>query len=177
MRGFLAVPLGSLDKMFPVLEQINREYERTAKSVSPEQIHITLRFFGNIDDITASRITQAMEKINFQPFRVRAESVGQFPSRGLANVLYIKVYSPEIYVLEKTVSKALFLEGIPEEKKPFVPHITISRFRKPADLKNIMVRFGNEKFTDEVCKRLIFFKSELTSGGPHYEIIKEIQLK
>ena len=177
MRGFIAVPLQSLDKMSPLFEQITREHEKTAKSVSPDQIHITLRFFGNIDDTNASKISQVMERINFQPFRVRAESVGQFPSRGLANVLYIKVYSPEIYLLEKTISKALSLEGIPEEKKPFVPHITISRFRKPEDLKNIMVRFGNEKFTDEICNRLIFFKSELTSGGSHYDIIKEIQLK
>ncbi len=173
----MAVPLRSLEKMYPLLEQINREYEKTAKVVPPDQIHITLRFFGDIDETSATRISQAMEKIEFQPFRVRAESVGQFPSKGLANVLYVKVYSPEIYMLEKTVNKALFLEGIPEEKKPFVPHITVSRFRKPTDLKNIMVRFGNEKFTDEICNRLIFFKSELTSGGPHYEIMKEIQLK
>jgi 2'-5' RNA ligase len=177
MRGFIAVPLEARDNFIPLLESIKNEYGKTAKPVPMDQIHITIKFFNEISGTEASAISEIIEKFQFGEFRIRAESVGQFPGRGLANVLFVKIYSPDIYMLEKKLSSALVEIGIPEEKKPFVPHITISRFRKPTDIHNIIVRFGKEKFADETCRKLIFFRSELTSGGPHYEILKEAQLK
>ncbi|MHB8361888.1 MAG: RNA 2',3'-cyclic phosphodiesterase [Thermoplasmataceae archaeon] len=177
MRGFIAVPIENRDKFSSLIESVRYSYSRTSKPVSMDQIHVTLKFFGDIPDKTSTEISSIIDQFDFPKFRLRAESVGQFPGKGLANVLYVKVFSPDIYQLEKKVCDELSSLSIEMEKKPFIPHITISRFRKPTDLRSTIIRFENEKFTDETSERLIFFKSELNSSGPHYEVIGNAQLK
>lgn len=187
MRTFIAIELPSeiKDSLSRLQEELKAS-NADVKWVEPNNIHLTLKFLGEIDDKKIEKITKiiddtAREKNKFQ---MHISSLGAFPKIDFPRVIWVGVDTGDKETkgiadeLEEKIAKI----GIPKEDRPFSSHITIGRTRSSLnreklvqDLKN-KAELGGEKLEFSVTK-ITLFKSTLTPHGPIYEVLKETNLK
>ena len=103
-----------------------------AKWVKREQMHLTLRFIGDVDDSGLEFIQSALQKIQSPSFDTHLEGVGQFPPKGSPRVLWVGLKSPPaLNTLQRQINASITSLGLPPEDHPFSPHITLARFKSP----------------------------------------------
>lgn len=93
------------------------------------QLHLTLRFIGDVDRHRAQDIIAALGHVHVTPLRLSLGTIGTFDRRGRIDTLWVGV-TPQAAVaaLAKRVGQALERVGMPPETRAFVPHITVARF-------------------------------------------------
>ena len=148
------------------------------KLVEPQNIHITIRFLGNITLATAENIFKEMNKIQFAQFRVQIKGVGAFPNPSYAKVIWAGITEGAVQL------KSIFSQleprlrglGFTPDSKGFSPHLTIARIRSgrnKAQLAQFISKNANYEFGTINAKCLRLKKSDLTSKGPVYSTLKE----
>ena len=101
-----------------------------ARWVNPDQMHLTLRFIGEVDDQTLQEATKALSTVYGQPFQMAITGIGHFPPRKPPRILWAGIHAGNnLLILQKMVEHALQSAGIPGEARPFAPHITIARLK------------------------------------------------
>lgn len=100
----------------------------------PEQLHITLRFIGDVDSERISALVEALERVRVEPFILPLEGVGVFPPRGAPRVVWVGVGSghPHLFQLRQRVDDALLSLGLEVDLRAFHPHATIARMQAGA---------------------------------------------
>ena len=103
-----------------------------ARWTPPEQLHLTLRFIGDVSDTELQRVREALAAVQVGPFPLGVEGVGRFPPRGQPGVVWAGVGTahPFLLRLRQQVDDRLLASGVPFELTPFVPHFTIGRVRE-----------------------------------------------
>ncbi|ACH37138.1 2',5' RNA ligase [Citrifermentans bemidjiense Bem] len=102
-----------------------------ARWVAPSEIHLTLRFIGDVDPQTVSKIEKALSAVQFPSFPLRVAGVGHFPARGYPRVLWVGLEPhPELIALQQRIESALQPAGVSPEDRPFSPHITLARLKE-----------------------------------------------
>ena len=95
-----------------------------------EQLHLTLRFIGEVDRHQAQDIVAALGRVNVRPFMAELGEAGLFDHRGRIDALWVGVRPAEpLAALARRVNAALSGVGIAPETRAFVPHITLARGR------------------------------------------------
>ena len=148
------------------------------KLVKPENIHITLRFLGNISPRLVEEIHGEMERIDFAPFDVEIKGIGVFPNPRRIRVVWagIRRGASELGEIFNQLEPRLRRLGFKPDSKGFSPHLTIARVRTGRN-KNELVRRLKELEDYEFglvraeCLRLK--RSVLTPRGPIYSVLKE----
>lgn len=177
-RLFLAVPIPA---------EVRRELAaclrtaRTAlpgKPVPPANWHLTIRFLGEVQPPTADLLVARLAGAELGPaFDVGLSSCGAFPRPSRATVLWVGVDdgADRLRSLGAAVEAAVREVGFPAERRPFHPHLTISRLRTPTDVRGILralpppdVRFRAD--------RLVLYRSVLGGGPPRYESLESFAL-
>jgi 2'-5' RNA ligase len=98
-----------------------------------DQLHLTLRFIGEVDRHTAADIDAALATVNFQPFDLTLGDIGSFDRRGRIDCLWVGVRPRDpVAALAQRVDAALARVGITPETRAFIPHITVARFGREA---------------------------------------------
>ncbi|MBF0541249.1 MAG: RNA 2',3'-cyclic phosphodiesterase, partial [Nitrospirae bacterium] len=148
--------------------------------VRPENLHITLKFLGNISAETIPQIEKALEDIvlKTQPFEIMLNGIGCFPNSRHPRVIWIGVKDNGI--LNK-ISKELNdrLSKIGKTDHDFSQHLTIGRVKdnhKIPSLHAEIERFTNFTFGSNLINTISLMKSELTPQGSIYSIIKDFNL-
>lgn len=96
----------------------------------PEQLHLTLRFIGEVDDAVIAAIHRELVKITRPPFPLTLNGVGCFPSPRRPRVLWVGLNGGEpLMQLQHEVETAVVAAGLPPDERPFSPHITLARLR------------------------------------------------
>ena len=182
IRSFLAIELD--EKLVPNILDVQKEFKKTnanIKYVPSENMHFTLKFFGNIDMDMVEDIASAVEKVigNYSSFDLNIKNCGCFPNKNVIKVLWLGLEegSP-IKDLQKDLDKEFKKLGFKKEKN-FISHLTIGRVKSPKNKKEI--RDTIEKLEDiEIgqftVSKICLKKSTLTSQGPIYENIKVFEL-
>ncbi|MBP1733953.1 MAG: 2-5 ligase [Deltaproteobacteria bacterium] len=180
MRAFLAFEISAPVKEY--LQGVIRGMASKAggvRWVKSDGQHITLKFFGDIEDAMAEGIREKLSGLEskFGPFEATIKEVDAFPNKRRARVIVV--------TLEKGVdiSRAIFHDievallslGIDEEKRDFTPHITLGRKKETAPLLERVVPGLDEM--SFVIDRLVLFKSTLTPQGAIYAPVWEIGFK
>ena len=99
-----------------------------ARWVPREQLHLTLRFIGDVETQLQGEIDAALRLVEGEPFSLALRQVGHFGRP--ARVLWVGMENvPELAVLQQRVETALVQMGIPPEARPFSPHITLARLK------------------------------------------------
>ena len=94
------------------------------------QLHLTLRFIGDVDRHTAADIVAALGRVNVRPFVAELGDPGLFEHRGRIDTLWVGVRPAEAMErLAKSINAALATVGLPPESRAFLPHITVARGR------------------------------------------------
>ncbi len=96
-----------------------------------EQLHLTLRFIGEVDRHGAQDIAAALAGVRSPGFELRLGAPGTFDRRGRVDTLWIGVAPAEpVAALHRKIDAALQRVGVPPDGRAFVPHVTIARFGK-----------------------------------------------
>lgn len=136
LRLFIAIQLKKT-----IIEQLHNICfgVRTARWLSSDQIHLTLRFIGKCDEGQYYSILDALQDIAIPTFTLNIQGVGYFPPRGNPRILWAGIqHSTEICALRKAIDVSLKRIGIPEEGKKFHPHITLARLKDHTPPKMII---------------------------------------
>ena len=157
------------------IEQLRQAVPEAAASWSRvENIHLTLKFFGNvaverIESISAA-VARAMKE--FAPFQIGVGGTGVFPKPSRAQVLWIGVNDPsgKLLALQQRLENECAIEGFEKEGRAFRPHLTIARIRKPEGARRLADAHLKKQFktTQLTLTELIVFRSELSSKGSQY---------
>lgn len=125
IRLFTAVPIP--DHNTPLLHEMGRSLPN-AKAVPQEQIHITLRFIGEVEGSVFKDIRESLEMVKTAPFRVSIRGVGHFPPRGKPRVIWAGLEPKEgIIKLKRQIDTRLSACGVAPDPRKFSPHITLAR--------------------------------------------------
>lgn len=149
------------------------------KLVEPQNIHITLRFLGDIPIHMVEKIQEKMKKISFTPFEVKIKGVGVFPTMRYPKVIWVGITQgiAELHSIFNQLEDGLQELGFRPDPKGFSPHITIARVRSGrnrAQLVKIIEESRNVEFGKFTMKYLRLKKSDLTPKGPIYSTITEV---
>jgi 2'-5' RNA ligase len=106
-----------------------------ARWVAPENMHVTLKFIGNVENGLAEDVAAALETVSCPAFEIALDGAGFFGKSHAARQLWVGVAGGETLVrLQRKVEKVLEGVGIAREERKFTPHVTLARLKRaPAD--------------------------------------------
>lgn len=100
------------------------------RPVPEDQLHLTLKFIGEVDSALLHDIKDALHSVDHRQFNLRLQGVGHFPPRGMPKVIWAGLEeTAEIISLRNKVEKQLAEIGIERERRKFSPHLTLCRLR------------------------------------------------
>ena len=172
MRTFVAVEVASQDAIRNMLElqKMLLNVGLKAKPVGANQLHFTLMFLGEINDLMLDSIKSKLVDMKFDPIQATYTGIGAFPSFKSPRVIWIGVddaSAPRLIQLAKEVEARLSGLGFRSDK-PFTPHITLFRVKdRIKDAGNIM-EHKNRVFGNDLLSEVKVKKSDLTPSGPVY---------
>jgi 2'-5' RNA ligase len=157
--------------------------EAAASWSRPENIHLTVKFFGNVAQQRVTPISAAAARVvkEFSPIQIDVGKTGVFPRPSRPQVLWIGIDDPSdaLARFHEQLEHEFAAEGFAKEDRAFQPHLTIARIRKPHDSNRLAeAHLGIEfsKVTIELSE-LVLFRSELSSKGSKYTPISRHRLE
>jgi 2'-5' RNA ligase len=141
-----------------------------ARWIDPERYHITMRFVGDIDDLTARTLIATLSEVEFEPFTLRICGLGSFGGNK-PRTLFAGVDGNEaLFRLQKAHERAARRAGLPAEPRNFSPHVTLARLNntKPQILAEYLSYFGGFVSEPFEVSRFVLFSSRANQGGGDY---------
>ena len=187
-RLFIALPVPE-----PVKEELRRLQDELRERLPgnevrwtrPGQIHLTLKFLGNIPVARVGELTEAVRTAcsPFSPFQVRAGRIGFFPDVRRPRVIWAWVHDDhgQLPRLQRALDEATALFGSHKEEQEFTGHLTVGRVKalKPARvhlLAELARGMADRVFGDWTVDKVEIMRSELSAEGSHYSSVAEIAL-
>ncbi len=100
-----------------------------ARWMAAENMHITLRFAGDVTDAEAREFAAALDAVDGRPFPLKIQGVGHFGGRETTAVWAGIAASGELDALQRAIDRAARAAGLPPEGRAFKPHVTLARLR------------------------------------------------
>jgi len=142
--------------------------------LSDDQLHLTLRFIGEIDNGQAHDIADALSLVQGRPFDLSLKGIGHFPPRGEPRVIWTGVErQPELKALKHRIDNALRQAGLDRDPKKYVPHVTLARLRRPptqAGLATYLMRHSLFRSSSFPVSGFKLFSSWLDGQGADYQV-------
>jgi 2'-5' RNA ligase len=148
-----------------------------ARWQTAEQLHLTLRFIGEVDRHQAEDIAAALGSVHHPALTLALAEFGQFDRKGRTDTLWVGVSPDEaVRLLYNKIDRVLQRVGVPPETRAFLPHITIARFgRTPGDVGRFMESASMPSVLS-AFQEFCLYESSLGSDGPIYSIIARYPL-
>ncbi|HEU4836166.1 MAG TPA: RNA 2',3'-cyclic phosphodiesterase [Pyrinomonadaceae bacterium] len=166
------------------VRRLRKEVPDAAASWSRvENIHLTLKFFGNVEVQRIENISAAAERVvkEFSSFQIGVGETGVFPRASRPQVLWIGISDPsgQLTALQKRFEDECATIGFPKEDRAYRPHLTIARLRKPEGARSLAETHLKMKFepSEIDLKELVLFRSELSPKGSKYTVISAADLR
>lgn len=180
IRSFIAFDIDS-ESVLKRMAEVQTMLTKTGadlKLVEPKNIHMTLRFLGNITPSTVEKIFEEMKKVQFVPFDVRLHGVGAFPNPRYPRVVWAGITqgADQLRSIFEQLEPKLLGLGFAPDSKGFSPHLTIARVRSGrnrVELAKCLSENENCEFGVIDAKCLKLKRSDLTPRGPIYSTLKE----
>lgn len=176
LRAFVAVPLPDAVTVFLLQLQARLQLPgRTIRWVAAKNIHLTLKFLGDIDPSQVPAIAAQMDAAAgaTAAFSLTAKGLGVFPNLRHARVLWVGLAGERgrLEAIQATLESGLESVGFKREARGFAAHLTIGRIRRHVDAQTIGALV--DPLTDEASdgfrvEKLVLFKSILRSSGAEY---------
>ena len=143
--------------------------------VQDDNLHLTLRFIGEVERPLADDIALALSRIRSERFELRVAGVGIFERRN-GGALWAAVRPKEpVAALAAKVERACAAAGLEPERRAFHPHITLARFKRDSarSAQTFLERNRALASPGFAVDRFILYKSHLSRHGAHYEEVAE----
>jgi 2'-5' RNA ligase len=150
------------------VQELVSKVKFTGKTTELENLHLTLKFLGEISDEKIEKVKNALGKIEFDAMKLKLGKVGTFSMHGKPSIVWIKVEGKAIFGLQKAVDEVLASEFKPEER--FMGHLTIARIKYVKDKKGFLEHVENirAKPIEFETREFKLKKSDLKPLGPVY---------
>ena len=143
---------------------------RGARWTEPDQMHLTLGFFGDVPEDVELKLREKLSVIEFGAFFLPVSSVGTFCAKGTPKIIWIGVGKahPHLFQIHKRVQEAALAAGIEPELRPWHPHITLARCRDVSAQALRKFIQSNAEFDAGMIRVDAFhlYSSRLTPAGP-----------
>lgn len=182
VRAFLAIEIDEI--LIQKIEDVQKEFKKTkanVKYVEIENIHFTLKFFGNIDNKMINNISIATQNVlkECNPLNIAIEGAGCFPNEDYIKVIWVGIKeNPVLIDLQSRLDEEFKKLGFKKEKN-YSPHLTIGRMKSPKNKKEVkdkIATFKDIEIGQMRIKKIALKKSELTPNGPIYSDIKTFNI-
>lgn len=151
---------------------------RGARWQSDEQLHLTLRFIGEVDRHRATDIHAALGSIHHNRFEAALSGIGSFERRGHAEALWAGVTPHEpLDKLHHKVDQALVRTGLEPDRRAYLPHITLARLNRNAGpIAGLLEQSGGLSSAPFEIDAFYLYESELNPSGSIYSIVEKYPL-
>jgi len=181
VRSFISIDLEDrqiLSRIASILSSL-QALGGDLKPVERENIHLTLKFLGNVSTPRLDEIKTSLLHIAFPAFTAEIKGAGAFPNLNHVNVIWVGVREgwSQVEQVYEQVEKLLSGLGFMRDNRPFSPHITIARVRssrKRDEIANFLRRLGDESFGTISVDKVRLKQSNLSSFGPKYSTLLEV---
>lgn len=143
-----------------------------------ENIHLTLKFFGNVDQTRVETLSDGLSRAtnDVASFMIGVGASGSFPESGRPKVLWISIEdsSGRLSQLQKSIERETQACGFPGEDREFQPHLTLARIRSSAGARILVEHHRANTFpaTKFEALELLLIRSELSPKGSRYSVIQ-----
>lgn len=184
MRAFIALVLP--DAARDALERLQQELRASradVKWVEPDNLHVTLKFLGEISEAERQALERMLRQLatSMEPFALGLSGVGAFPSVSAPRVIWVGL--GEGVEAAAHLAQAIEREGasipLPREDRPFSAHVTLGRVRSPRGRQVLVVALKQSRWQPPSAwqvNAVTFYQSVLGSGGPQYTVLADIPL-
>jgi 2'-5' RNA ligase len=180
IRSFLAFDIENEDVRKRLAGAQTRLFQTGAdvKLVETENIHVTMRFLGDVSVGMVENIFGEMKKTEFKPFNVQIRGVGVFPNLNYPRVVWAGITegADQLRDVFNQFEPGLRALGFAPDSKGFSPHLTIARVRSArnkAQLAEFVAKNASHEFGTIKAECLRLKKSALSPKGPTYSTLKE----
>jgi 2'-5' RNA ligase len=181
VRGFVSIDLDDqqiLSRVESILSSL-QAIGGDLKPVERENIHLTLKFLGNVFSSRLSEVETSLHQLAFPVFSTEIKGAGAFPNLNHMTVIWVGVNEgwSQVEQIYEQVEKLLSPLGFRKENRPFSPHITIARVRsgrKRDEMANFLQHLNDESFGSFTVDKVRLKQSILSSSGPKYSTLLEI---
>ncbi len=187
LRTFLALPLA--ENFQSKIESCTKALKPCAngiKWVAPEQVHVTLHFFGETspDELRTIQDQVASVTQHYSALKLGLEGIGFFPNPAKPRVIWIGVSGDvaQLAQMQREIEHNLKGSGFTVEDRGFKAHATIGRVKRQGpEIQKLVQKIENQKAAGlktelRIFEQLVLFKSLLTPQGPHYEVVQTFHL-
>ena len=182
VRSFIAFDVDN-ENVLRRLADVQRELTDTGADlelVKPQNVHVTLRFLGEISSTMMDRVYEEMSGVKIKPFDIELRGMGAFPNLRRPRVVWIgiKKGASELIDIFDQLEPRLNGLGFTPEKRGFSPHITVARVRTgkcKEELAQRIVERSDYDFGVVKANSLKLKKSVLTPKGPVYSVLREVK--
>lgn len=184
VRTFIAIEIENKEVLSRLVEVRDQLLGTGAdiKGVEDENIHLTLRFLGEIRRDVIGLLCEELSKLKFPKFRIHIRGISAFPLESRPRVIWagIEEGSEKVIELNKLVESIIRKLGVPREREEFVPHITLARVKTHKNIERLVtllrslagIDFGYSSVSSIHVKR-----SVLTPRGPIYSDLCSVHLE
>ena len=183
IRLFIGLPISEDIRtlLHPVYEFLSTQ-DRIVKSVAPQNYHITVKFLGECEGNVAKAIENTFMEISVpaEGIPYTLSGLGTFPDMKKPTVLWAGLTADQnkLSSIYKNVERFSSNFRFKEEKRVFIPHLTIARIRNGRKITGDLMKYIEKNkdlyFGDSAFNRLTLFSSNLTPDGPIYKELKSI---
>ena len=183
-RLFVAIKILPDEHFLNIYYQLLKQFEdEPINWVEPQNMHLTLKFFGETADDRIYEIADVLSKVSaaIRPFQFSIKSVSVFGSSYRPRVIWFGINHGELIKnMARDLHKKLKIIDFTNDRQNFVPHLTIGRIKKELKHKRSFQqkidRFKDAFIQDVDVNEVILFESILKPKGPVYKVIESFTL-
>jgi 2'-5' RNA ligase len=147
--------------------------------IEPENLHLTLRFVGDIDKPQAAEFAERLASIEIDAFELRLAGLGTFGGKEPRSIWAGVEDSPALEALARANDRAARAAGLPPDGHPFKPHVTIARIKyaTPDEIARVLQRIGAFRSRPYFVSRFVLFSAKPKTGGGPYAVEEMFPLR
>jgi 2'-5' RNA ligase len=181
IRAFIAFELPPA--VISLLDKVQQDLERLkirARWVRPENVHLTLKFLGDINPDHIDKIGAEMTAAAFEspPVTLSVRGVGVFPGIKRPRVIWVGLGGDirSLFAFQSRLEEKLAGAEFPKDKRPFRAHLTLGRIKqaaRPAVIRQMITDYARLSSDEFICDQVFLFKSDLKPSGAVYSKLKQ----
>jgi 2'-5' RNA ligase len=141
-----------------------------ARWIDPENYHLTLRFIGDVDDMTAGEVASMLGRVKRGPFELRMDGLTSFGGRKPRAVVATVAGARDLMDVQAEHERLMQRIGLEPEGRKYTPHVTLARLRDSSsrDVAEYLAARGLFRTAAFPVSRFVLFSSRASTGGGPY---------